>query len=210
MNTLYEIGIKTKTDKTLLSPTHDVSYLHIYEHLFSALDQYKEIRILEIGVRGGNSINMWLERFPHALVVGIDICECDFDVCDPSRFFFYQADQKNLEAIKEIGLKHKSYDLIIDDGSHQISDYIESFYVLYPFLRKNGYYVIEDLYNNYQEWNLTRTTRSNGNGSEFEKFQNFITKTIHLGKVFDTRDSNFNIFAIHQYPGLMMINKALV
>lgn len=210
MKTLHELGLKHGTDKTAIAACHDTSYLHIYERLFSSLDQYQEIRILEIGVRGGNSINMWQERFPNATVVGIDIAECDFDVLDPDRFIFYQADQRDTETLKEIGLKHKSYDLIIDDGSHLINDYIESFYVLYPFLRRNGFYVIEDLYNNYSEWNLTRSTRPNGDGSAFNEFNNFITKGIHLGRNFDTRSSNFNVFSIHQYPGLMILNKGLV
>lgn len=210
MSKLYELGQKHGTDKTAISASGDLSYLHIYEHLFSTLDQYQEIRILEIGVRGGNSINMWQERFPNAIVVGVDICECDFEVLDPSRFIFYQADQRNIEKLKEIGLAHKSYDLIIDDGSHLISDYIESFYALYPFLRRNGYYVIEDLYNNYKEWNLTRTTRPNGDGEAFNDFQNFITKSIHMGRAFDQTKSNFNVFSIHQYPGFMVLNKGLV
>lgn len=210
MKTLYELGQKHGTDKTAISASHDLSYLHIYERLFASLDQYEEIRIMEIGVHGGNSINMWLDRFPNAIVVGIDIGECNFDVIDPDRFIFYQVDQKDTEKLKEIGLRHKSYDLIIDDGSHLIKDYIESFYVLYPFLRRNGFYVIEDLYNNYIEWNLTRSTRPNGNGEAFNEFQNFLSKHIHLGRSFDTRSSNFNVFSTHQYPGFMILNKGLV
>lgn len=210
MTKLFELGKKHNTDKTTISASGELSYLHIYENLFSDLDQYEEIRILEIGVRGGNSINMWQERFPNSIVVGIDICECDFDVLDPERFIFYQADQRDISKLKEIGLAHKSYDLIIDDGSHLIGDYVESFYALYPFLRRNGHYVIEDLYNNYKEWNLTRSTRPNEDGTAFNEFQNFITKSIHLGRVFDQTKSNFNIFSIHQYPGFMILNKGLV
>jgi len=209
MSTLYELGQKYGTDKVALSASHDTSYLHIYEHLFNTLDQYQELRILEIGVRGGNSINMWQERFPNATVVGIDIAPCDFEVYDPDRFIFYQLDQTDIPQLKEIGVKHKSYDIIIDDGSHLISDYIESFYTLYPLLRKTGFYVIEDLYNNYAEWNLTRTTRPNGDGSAFNDFQNFLTKSIHLGRAFDQRASNLKVFSIHQYPGFMVINKGL-
>lgn len=210
MKNLHELGLKHGTDKTTISATHDLSYLHIYERLFADLDQYNEIRILEIGVRGGNSINMWQERFPNAIIVGVDICDYEFKVYDPSRFIFYKTDQRDISKLKEIGLKHKSYDLIIDDGSHLIEDYIGSFYALYPFLRKNGFYVIEDLYNNYAEWNFTRTTHPNGNGDAFEAFHNFITKSIHLGEAFDYKNSHLNIFSTHQYPGFMVVNKGLV
>ncbi|WP_414830138.1 hypothetical protein [Alteromonas sp. H39] len=210
MSSLYELGIKHGTDKTIISATHKKSYLHIYERLFASLSQYEEIRILEIGVRGGNSVNMWLERFPNAIVVAIDICECDFKVFDESRYIFYRADQRDTDLLKEIGLRHKAYDIIIDDGSHIIEDYIESFYALYPYLRRNGFYVIEDLYNNYSEWNTTRTTRPNGNGTAFNEFQNFLTKQVHLGRAFDYTDSHLNIFSIHQYPGLMIVMKDLV
>jgi len=209
MATLYELGVKHKTDKTYISSTHNSSYLHIYERLFASLEQYEKIKILEIGVRGGNSVNMWLERFPNAEVIGIDLCECDFEVYDPERFTFYQANQTDLETLKSIAIKHKSYDIIIDDGSHIISDYIDSFYVLFPWLRRNGFYVIEDLNNNYAEWNVTRVTKANGDGSEFDNFQSFLSKYIHLGKVFDQKQAKLDVFSIHQYPGLMVVQKDL-
>ena len=210
MNTLHELGLKHGTDKATISASSELSYLHIYEHLFASLANYNSIKILEIGVRGGNSVNMWLDRFPNATLVGIDICECDFEVIDPARFEFHQVDQNDTEALKEIAKKHKHFDLIIDDGSHLIKDYINSFYALFQFVRRSGFYVIEDLYNNYPEWNVVRPTHENGDGSEFEKFQNFLVKNVHLSCAYDYSSLQPNVFSVQNFPGFMVLTKGLV
>ena len=39
----------------------------------------------------------------------------------------------------------KKFDIIIDDGSHNIKDQIISLKILYPILKKGGTYIIEEL-----------------------------------------------------------------
>lgn len=210
MSTLYDIGVKHGTDKATISASSELSYLHIYERLFATLDQYQHIKIPEISVRGGNSVNMWLECFPNASLVGLDIMPCDFEVLDPERFEFHQGDQNDPELLSAICKKHQSFDLIIDDGSHLIDDYIGSFYALFPALRRTGFYVIEDLYNNYQEWNIARPTKANGKGEAFEAFQNFLVKNIHLGCAYDYSSMQPNVFSLQHFPGFMVLTKGLV
>lgn len=210
MPTLFEIGEDCNTDKTLPSATHGQSYLHIYEKFLSSLDQYSSLRFLEIGVRHGGSINMLQKRFPNAFVVGVDIAPCEFDVFDPTRYEFFQGSQDDIKILAEIAQKYESFDLIIDDGSHLISDYLNSFIFLQKHMRKTGFYIIEDLQNNYSEHNLTRSTRPNNDGKQFNDFHANIVKNLHLSKTYNLSNLSPNLFSIHHYPGFMVVTKSFI
>ncbi|MEO9945560.1 class I SAM-dependent methyltransferase [Paraglaciecola sp.] len=210
MPTLFEIAQGCNTDKTMPSATHGHSYLHIYEKFLSFLDQYSSLRILEIGVRYGGSINMLQKRFPNAFVVGLDIEPCEFAVHDQSRYEFFQGRQDDTEILATITKKFESFDLIIDDGSHLISDYVNTFLFLQKYLRKTGFYIIEDLQNNYYEHNLTRSTKANNNGEQFNQFQAQMMKSLHLSKSYNLSNLSPNMFSIHHYPGFMVLTKSFV
>ncbi len=108
----------------------------------------KPIRLLEIGVGDGGSLYMWKEYFSSGHIVGIDI--------DPSKKKFqgegieiYIGDQVNSDFLKEIEGKYGQFDIVIDDGGHQMKQQITSFKTLFPLLREGGVYVIEDLHTSY-------------------------------------------------------------
>lgn len=210
MPTLFEIGQNCNTDKTQPSATHGQSYLHIYEKFLASLDQYASLRILEIGVRHGGSINMLQQRFPNAHVVGVDIEPCAFDIYDASRYEFFQGRQDDTEVLAKIAKKYESFDLIIDDGSHLINDYVNTFLFLEKHMRKTGFYIIEDLQNNYPEHNLTRSTRPNNDGKQFNVFHANIVKNLHLSKTYNLSNLSPNLFSIHHYPGFMVMTKSFI
>lgn len=124
------------TDK---GTTH--SYVDIYTELFKTIKD-DSIILTEIGVSGGFSIQVWLEYFQKATIYAIDI---DWSVCKflewPDRVV-----KLNHDATKPSILEHVPVsDIIIDDGSHAVSDQISSFNILYPLLKKGGMYIIEDV-----------------------------------------------------------------
>ena len=50
--------------------------------------------------------------------------------------------------------KFKSFDIIIDDGSHLLSDIVKSFNFFFQYLNSGGYYIIEDFkHPNYYNYN---------------------------------------------------------
>ena len=55
------------------------------------------------------------------------------------------ADQTNIESLKKICEKYKSFDIIIDDGSHVSKHIITSFSFLFDYLTVGGLYAVEDL-----------------------------------------------------------------
>jgi cephalosporin hydroxylase len=110
-----------------------------------------KLRILEIGVQNGGSLQMWRRFFgPNAVIFGIDIdpkCKqfeedgCQIRIGD-------QSDPKFLASVvAEMG----GVDIVIDDGSHIASHQVASFRALFPVLQMGGIYICEDLHTSY--WN---------------------------------------------------------
>lgn len=99
--------------------------------------------MLEIGVAAGNSLRMWAKIFPQAeRIVGIDINpECCREYDDP-RIEVHVMNATDALALATID---GNFDLIIDDGSHQTRDAVETFELLYPRVRPEGVYSVEDL-----------------------------------------------------------------
>jgi hypothetical protein len=123
-------------------------YLPIYQRYFEAY-RGKPVRMLEIGVSLGGSLDMWRRYFgPEAVIFGIDIDPaCRGVVTAPNQVRIgSQADPAFLDAvIAEMGQP----DIILDDGSHVAEHQRISFEALFPQLRDGGLYVIEDLHTAY-------------------------------------------------------------
>jgi cephalosporin hydroxylase len=124
------------------------NYTPTYYNLFRNREQYVR-RVLEVGVDRGMSLRMWAENFPNAEVVGIDICP-EF-IFQEDRIQCYLADQASPSSLRDAILKAQSdlgpekFDLIVDDGSHQLDHTIITAQALMPFVSSNGWYIIEDI-----------------------------------------------------------------
>ncbi len=123
-------------------------YLPIYERHFA---RYRgtQFRMLEIGVFGGGSLDMWREYFgPKAAIWGIDVnpaCAA-LDTPETPVRIGSQADSKFLKSVvSEMG----GLDIVLDDGSHIGRHQWESFETLFPLLSDGGLYVIEDSHTSY-------------------------------------------------------------
>ncbi len=139
MHTLNEIGLRHGTDKS--SKGH--GYLDFYQQFFGGLRD-KPIRLLEIGVFQGNSVAMWQDYFVNGTIIGADI-NPESDQYATDRIQIEIADQSNVSDLIRLGIKHGPFDVIIDDGSHYWNHQITSLQYLYPFLKPEGFYVIEDI-----------------------------------------------------------------
>jgi hypothetical protein len=118
------------------------SYGPIYEKLFAPLRE-KVTRVLEIGVfQGGGSLKAWRDYFPNAQVIGLDIDP--FCMCKGERIETRLIDATNAGQLEMVP---GDFDIIIDDGSHVLADQIKSFNLLFPKLKDDGLYVIEDIQN---------------------------------------------------------------
>ena len=104
------------------------------------------MNIFEIGVETGESLRMFSDYFHKSNIVGLDIENKDYNIERVEIFCGDQSDKKILNRIIE---KYKTFDVIIDDGSHKNKDVINSFNHLFPYLKFGGLYVIEDLQTSY-------------------------------------------------------------
>jgi 23S rRNA U2552 (ribose-2'-O)-methylase RlmE/FtsJ len=131
-------------------------YFGAYEDQFAELAQRsregaldRPLRILEMGVWRGGSLDLWRQYFgPEAVIFGIDIDEVilSLGIHSAEVRVGSQTDETFLRAVvEEMG----GVDVVIDDGSHQSKDVIASLRILFPLLSDSGTYVIEDLHTSY-------------------------------------------------------------
>jgi methyltransferase family protein len=123
-------------------------YFTIYERHFSSF-VYKPVTFVEIGVAFGGSLPMWKRYFgPNATIVGIDILpECK--AYEEDQVAVRIGAQQDTAFLKEILEEFGPPDIVLDDGSHTMSQQIATFEFLYPRLAKNGVYMVEDLHTAY-------------------------------------------------------------
>ena len=106
------------------------------------------IRMLEIGVQSGGSLNMWRQAFGKnlALVVGVDVNpEARTLASVGHNLHVVIGDQSDSDLWRNLSSKYGSFDIILDDGSHKPWDIVESFNHGFQLIRPGGVYFIEDL-----------------------------------------------------------------
>jgi hypothetical protein len=120
------------------------TYTEAYYKMFN--DRRHDVkRVLEIGVNAGSSLRMWESFFPNAEIIGLDILP--HVLFNTGRIRCIQADQSSLGSLHAAMMSAGpgAFDLMIDDGSHELHHQIISMVTLLPFLAKDGVYVIEDV-----------------------------------------------------------------
>ncbi len=101
--------------------------------------------LLEIGVGNGGSMRAWCEFYPDAKIFGIDMNPNCKNV-DIGRATLLLGDVSDVEFMKRVVSSLPMLDVIIDDGSHKAKNQQDAFSVLFPVLKSDGMYVIEDLH----------------------------------------------------------------
>jgi len=116
------------------------SYLDFYDDKLWYLQDSK-INLLEIGVQNGGSLETWSRYFWKAeKIVGIDVdSKCADLKFDDNRIQVVIGDAKTVEL-------EDTFDIIIDDGSHQAADIIANWQHWWPKLNDGGVYVVEDFH----------------------------------------------------------------
>ncbi len=121
------------------------SYLKYYDSLFAPLRD-KPLRLLEIGIQNGGSLETWSSYFREArLFVGCDIDpRCASLRYDDPRIQVVVGDATGADAYARIKALSDSFDVIIDDGSHKSSDILNAFINYFPLVTPGGLFVVED------------------------------------------------------------------
>ncbi len=142
---LSEIGKYYGTDKANESHSFmNLSYLDIYEKYFDELRD-KDISVLEIGVKDGESLIAWRSYFTNAKIYGMDI-DPRCKQLEERNIRIEIGSQDDIEFLHNCFGQETNFDIIIDDGSHVNGFTIASFeYLFNNRLNSGGIYIIEDL-----------------------------------------------------------------
>lgn len=125
-----------------------VHYFDIYERHLSRFRDKAPVMV-EIGVFGGGSLNMWKAYFgEHAKIVGVDIDpRCKAHEAEDIEIFIGSQDDPDL--IEAIFGNYPRVDIVLDDGSHIMEHMMSSFELMYPRLHPYGVYIVEDTHTCY-------------------------------------------------------------
>jgi O-antigen biosynthesis protein len=150
MRTLQEIYNKPRISKRSDKGTVH-SYLGIYDKIFSKRRR-DPISLLEIGIYEAGSLILWHKYFTNGRIAGVDISQeaiikaqnmINRGILNKNRIEIYQG---NSTAQEDMQVIPGEFDIIIDDGSHKREDQLQTLQVLAHRLKRDGIYIIEDIY----------------------------------------------------------------
>ena len=175
-------------------------YSQHLEHL-----KNKEIYVLEIGSYAGASAAAFSKYFPKSKIFCLDINISNFKYFSKKIEVFgidIRNEKENLKVLSNIFSKYNinAFDIIIDDGSHNLSDMLHSLNFFFQYLNKKGTYIIEDyLHPNYYQRNRDI------NEILMDKFiQNLKNKKLFQSKIITEKDQMYlmkYIQSIYCYKG---------
>ena len=123
-------------------------YSRFYEK-YLKIFKNRKINILEIGSFSGASAASFAKYFPLSTIYCLDINLTNFKFISKNiKVFGLDVSQKLLinKFYQKINISHetKYFDIIVDDGSHKLSDIIISLNIFFKNLRSGGFYIVED------------------------------------------------------------------
>ena len=131
-----------------------IHFISIYEELLAPYrkaqtDSSPPLRLLEIGVARGGSLEVWKKYFgENSKIYGIDIDEKCREISMPGvqiRIGSQVDERFLLSIISELG----NPQIIIDDGSHHSDHLSLTLEILWPHLQDDGLYITEDTHTSY-------------------------------------------------------------
>ena len=152
---LCKSGAYYGTNKSPLNNNgHRSGYTPYYDLLFRHLKNEK-INFAEIGIENNASTKMWRKYFSNAKIYGFEYE--DVKIKNAKKHYlkntvYKKIDVTNQESIKKaFSMINKKFDIIIDDSTHFFSHQLNVIRNVYPFIKKNGILIIEDVFKNRKE-----------------------------------------------------------
>lgn len=127
------------------------NYTPYYDFYMRAV-QHRHIKILELGVKTGASLALWHDAFPKATIYGIDkdASPQHKPWIDRKRVHVETFDLYKSSSLEDFAKQHGPFDMIVDDAIHTPQAQWHCFKTLWPHLKENGVFAIEDLHPNFK------------------------------------------------------------
>ena len=148
---LCEIGKKYNSDRSPHNLNrHRHAYTGIYHFLFHGIRTNK-INVAEIGIYKNEGMKLFRDYFYNANLYGYELHQHLIDDAEKDNLRntkYFPMEVNDPLSIKE-GLEKclDKFDIIIDDSSHVFEHQINIISNSYQYLKKGGYLIIEDIYN---------------------------------------------------------------
>ena len=186
-----------------------IHYFEIYDRYFSPF-RGRDIRVLEIGVFHGGSLQMWKQYFgEQALIVGMDI-NPRVEALGEAGIEIVVGDQSDPDFLRSVVDRFGPFDIVIDDGSHVPAHQIASIEHLWPTLPEDALYVVEDLHTNYWEH------FGGGKGAD-DTFFEWLRERMDDIHAFHSREDHFvpnawtrTLRAIHVYDSVAVLERSSI
>jgi hypothetical protein len=125
---------------------------HKWTHYFAAYEAHfaryvnRPATFIEIGCGRGGSLQLWKHYLgPYAQIVGLDVRpECK--QLEGDQIAVRIGDQSDAAFVEVVLTEFGPPDVVLDDGSHVMTDITATFAYLYPRTSPNGVYFVEDLH----------------------------------------------------------------
>lgn len=169
-------------------------YFDIY-HRHLAVFQSRNPTLLEIGVYGGGSLEMWRAYFKQGShIIGVDIDEACQRYAGEN-ISIHIGDQSDRQFWRKFASQTAEIDIVVDDGGHRPVQQIVTLEECLPLLKPGGVYICEDVhgFDNYfldYVHGLSKSLNAYTEESEFIVSTNSVQQLIH---------------SIHLYPFMIVI-----
>lgn len=185
-------------------------YFEIYHRHFEPL-RGKRIKVVEFGVFHGGSLQMWKKYFgSSAEIIGVDIdprCKS----LDEPQITIEIGDQEDRGFLRSLLTRHGPFDLIIDDGGHQMKQQINTFEELYGGVKDGGIFLAEDLLTSYRP-TFGGGCRRPGTFIEYSKalVDKLHAWHSHEPETFAVDQFTRTTFGLHFYDSVLVIEKRAI
>ena len=174
-----------------------VHYFDIYHRHFQKFVG-KEVRLLEVGIFSGGSLDMWKAYFgPKCVVYGVDVEEA-CKAYEDERTKVFIGDQSDRRFWSLVRDQVPSVDILIDDGGHAPEQQVVTLEEMLPHVRPGGVYVCEDIHGKHNRfaayvYGLTDALNENRQIAEFTSAPSAFQESV---------------YSVHNYPFVTVIEKA--
>lgn len=182
-------------------------YFEVY-HTFFQKYVGSRVNILEIGVYKGGSMQMWKAYFgEQAVIVGMDI-DYNCKQYEDGNIHICIGSQADREFLKEVSEKWGPFDIVLDDGSHNVDHQIITFETLYPLIKEDGVYICEDCQSSYSARYGGGYKKSDTFIEYSKKFADCVnSQYVDLGMEKELPSYAVDIKACHYYDSMVVIEK---
>jgi hypothetical protein len=183
-------------------------YFEVYERHFRPFKGV-DVCFMEIGVYHGGSIQFWKNYFgKNSKIFGLDINpECK--KFEHGNVKIFTGSQEDRQFLRKLRAELPPLDIVLDDGGHTMKQQIATFEEIFPHVKQDGLFVVEDIHTSYWRKYGGGYKRK---GSFIEYSKNFIDYLHALYPIaqrhgLQPNEFSKSTFGLHYYPGILVIEK---